>query len=199
MGNSQHTASVQADANKPPYLTIGLPVFVCSFLISLLAFVAYTASRVPPRSSPNWFIHPMTIYSPFTLHRGHAFQGAADRLQVPVFAGAVPLEVNTFAWRAEQSSSVTGLAVIRLEVKAPLSSVNSWYQENLPKPYSQLRKEQILSGPAKEQWFQKLDVRVNEEATLYQATDSSRVRGALVESLDNSSTEVTLFYYSEAR
>lgn len=201
MEHSQRTASAQADASKRRYLRLGLVIFVCTFLISLSAFVAYAASRVPPHSAPNRFIHPTTIYSPFTLHRGNAFQGAADRLQVPIYLGAIPLEVSTFAWKAGQSSSASAasLAVVRLRVKVPLSSMNSWYQENFPKPYSQLRKEQILSGPAKEQWFQKLEVRVNEETTLYQATDSSRVRGVVVEPSENSSSEVTLFYYLEGR
>jgi len=203
MENGQRTASGQVDSNKRRYFVLGLAILFCAFLISLSAFVAYSASRVPPHSSPNWLIHPMTIYSPFTLHKGDAFQGAADRLEIPVYPGAIPLEVNTFAWKADQSSSATvatGLAVVRFQVKAPLLDVNSWYQGNFPKPYSQLRKEQMLSGPAKEQWFQKLDVRVNEDTTLYQATDSSRVRGVIVESPGNSSgTEVTLFYYSEGR
>jgi hypothetical protein len=203
MENTQHSASVQLDSNKRRYFVLGLVILFCAFLMSLSAFVAYSASRVPPHSPPNWLIHPMTIYSPFTLHKGNAFQGAADRLEIPVYPGAIPLEVNTFAWKADQSSSATvatGLAVVRLQMKVPLSDVNSWYQGNFPKPYSQLRKEQILSGPAKEQWFQKLDVRVSEDTTLYQATDSSRVRGVIVESPGNSSsTQVTLFYYSEGR
>ncbi|MFI5058372.1 MAG: hypothetical protein ACHQLQ_09305 [Candidatus Acidiferrales bacterium] len=178
-----------------------LAIFLGTTLISVSSFVAYSASSLSPRTRPNWLIHPKIIYSPFTLHRGNAFQGATDRLQVPVYAGAIPLEVSTFAWNADQSSSAsaTGLALVRLQVKVPLSLVNSWYQENFPKPYSQLRKEQILGGPAKEQWFQKLDIRVNDETTLYQATDSNRVRGVVIESSDNSSSEVTLFYYSEGR
>jgi hypothetical protein len=200
MEKTHGSSAARSTPNWLRHFVFALVIFVFTTLISVSVFVAYSASRVPPRSAPNWLIHPTTIYSPFTLRRGNAFQGAADRLQAPVYAGAIPFEVATFAWRADQSSSAgaAGLALVRLQVKAPMSSVNSWYQENFPKPYSQFRKEQMLSGPAKEQWFQKLDVRVNEGTTLYQATDSSRVRGVIVEPSDNSSgTEVTLFYYSE--
>ena len=199
----ENTQRWHLDPNKWRYFVLGLAILFCSFLISLSIFVAYSASRVPPQSSPNWLIHPMTIYSPFTLHRGNAFQGATDRLRVPLYPGAIPRELNTFAWKEDQSSSATdpmGLAVVYFQVKAPSLDVNSWYQGNLPKPYSQLRKEQILSGPAKEQWFQKLDVDHAGDTTLYQTTDSSRVRGVIVESLGNGTgTSLTLFYYSEGR
>jgi hypothetical protein len=203
MENTHGSAAAHSASNKLRYFMFSLIIFLFTTLISFSAFVAYSASRIPPPLSPNWLIHPTIIYSPFTLHRGNAFQAGADAFQVPVYPVAIPLEVSTFGWGVDHLSSVAapaGLALVRLEAKGTLAAVNSWYQENFPKPYSQLRKEQILSGPAKEQWFQELDVRINDETTLYQAIDSNRVRGAIVESLGNSgSTRVTLFYYSEGR
>jgi len=183
-------------------LVLGLTVLCMSFVISLTVFIALTVIKNPRHYSQNWFIHPATIYSPFTLHRGSAIQ-SADLLQVPVYPDAVGIEVSTLSWKAERSSmgvTAAGLALIRFDVDVPVAAVNSWYEANFPKPHLQLRKVQIQSGPANEKWFQKLNVRVHDETTLFEAVDGNRLRGVIAESLGNAGrTRTTLFYYSEAR
>ncbi len=188
--------------SKLRYFLFALTIFVFSLLTSVLAFMSYSVARIPPHSPPNRFLHPMIVYSPFTLRRGNAFEKVGDFLPVPVYAGATPLELSTFARVLDHGPAPPihgGLVLVRLETKAPFATVNSWYRENFPKPYSQLRGQQILNGVTKDWWFQRLDARVKEETILYQAADSNKVRGAIVESLDDSNTGVTVFYYSEDR
>lgn len=199
----ENTYTALSPRNKPRHFAFGLVILVFSTLLSTSAFLAYSASRIPPRSSPNPVIHPTVVYSPFTLHRGNISQAAEEPLGIPIYAGAVPSLLSTFAWRIEDPSAQptsAGLVVVRFESKAPLSSVSSWYSQNFPKPYSQLRKEQILAGPAKEKWFQKLDAAIDNNIVLYQAVNSSEALGVVLQSSANSeSTGITLFRYSEGR
>lgn len=182
-------------------LLLALVVLFFTTLASLSAFIAYSALRVPPRSSPNWLIHPTVVYSPFTIRRGDAFQAALDELRIPAYAAAIPSEVSTFTWRFDHPASApttVGLVLVRLRTNASASAVRTWYLENLPKPYSHLVEPQILIGPAKERWFQELDVSVSSDTSLYQAATPDGMHGVVVQSLPNSgSTGVTLFRYSE--
>jgi hypothetical protein len=202
MENTHSSAAVQSAPKKLRYFMFGPLIFLFSTLLSISAFVAYSTSRIPPRALPNPVIHPMIIYSPFTLHRGNIRQAAEEPLGVPIYPGAVPLELSTFAWGADHSSppsTSTGLVMVRLEVKAPSSAVSSWYKENFPRPYSQLRKEQILSGPAKEKWFQELDASIDNDTVFYQAAASDGTRGAIIQSgTDSDSSFVTIFRCSES-
>jgi hypothetical protein len=190
-------------SNRLRYVIVATVVFLFSVFASLSVMIGYVASKLPPHSSPNVFLHPTTIFSPFTLRRGNFSQAAVDRLQIPVYAGAIAKELSTFGWVLDYppaSATSAGLVLLRVEIDRPVATLDSWYQENFPKPYSHLRGQQIVGGVAKERWFQKLDAHINDETTLYQTNDSTRVRGVIVESLgDSSRTGVTVFYYSEGR
>jgi hypothetical protein len=203
MKNTHSLAAAQSAPKKLRYLGLGALLFLFSNLLSISAFVAYSTSRISPRASPNPVIHPMIIYSPFTLHRGNIRQAAEEPLGVPIYTGAIPLELSTFAWGTDHSSppsTPAGLVMVRLEAKAPSSAVSSWYKENFPRPSSQLRKEQILSGPAKEKWFQKLDASIGNDTVFYQAAAADGTRGAIIQpGNDSDSSFVTIFRCSGCR
>jgi len=203
MENTYSSPATHSARSKLRNLGFALAIFLLATLLSLSAFVAYLASRIPPRSSPNPVIHPMIIDSPFTLHRGNISQAARNPLGIPVHAGAIPLEVSTFGWGVDHPSAPptpAGLVLVRFEVKDSFPSVSTWYHENFPKPYSLLRKQEIRDGLAKEPWFEKLDVSVNNDTVLYQAVDSDGIRGAIIQpGVSSDSSAVTIFRYSEAR
>jgi hypothetical protein len=203
MEHSHDSRMLDLIRDKVRYSLLGLLVFLFSASFSILAFVAYSASKLAPRSASNPVIHPMIIFSPFTLHKGNIRQAAEEPLGVPIYAGAVPSELGTFAWREGPSSQLTssGLVVVRMEVKATRSIVDSWYEHNFPKPCAVTRHEQILTGPAKEPWFKKLDAGIDSNSVLYQSTgDAAITRGVIIQSFsDSESSELTLFQYSQGR
>jgi hypothetical protein len=82
-----------------------------------------------------------------------------------------------------------------------LPTVENWYEQNLPKPFSRLSDQQILGGPAKETWFQALDLQIGSETVLYRAEDSVAPRGVVLQPSQNneSGTIITTYYLSHGR
>lgn len=200
MENTHSFSSTRSVPVKLQKFGVALGVFLFASVVSLSAFIAYSTSKLPPRAGPNWLIHPRIIDSPFTLHRGSAFSEAGGILRIPVYPGATASELSTFSWSEKRRpTQLASLALLRLEVVAPVESVDSWYGENFIKPYSRLREPQILSGPAQEDWFQRLDVIANHDTILYQVADSDGIRGAIIQPGSNShGSLVTIFRCCES-
>jgi hypothetical protein len=177
-------------------LWTALATFILATLVSLVVFIAYAASR-------QW-LHPAVVFTPFTLHRGNAFEGATDELHLPIFPGSVPIETGTFDQQGDHSgasSNSVGLALVRLLASAPMPTVKNWYEQNFPKPSSELSNQQILNGAAKEAWFQALDVQVDSETVLYRPEDSMAPRGIILQPSKNNDggTIITAYYLSHGR
>ena|SRR5579859_4576156 len=191
------------DQSYSKQFAIAVALFLLSTLVSLIAFIDYAASRDPREPSSGQFVHPIIVYSPFTLHRGNPFQGATDGLELPTFPSAIPVETGTFGWRVEAPTgsvnSVT-LVFIRLQADAPLPTVKSWYDGNFPKPFSELVQQQILAGPGKESWFQAVDAQIGGDTILYRADNSVATRGVILEPSKNvGGTTIRFYYLSHAR
>jgi hypothetical protein len=182
-------------------LLTALATFILAMLISLAVFIGYAASRDPREPSSKQWLHPAVVFTPFTLHRGNAFEGATDELHLPVFPSSVPTETGTFDQQGAASSVPVGLVLVRLLASAPMPTVKSWYEQNIPKPFSELLDQQILNGPAKEAWFQALDVQVDNETVLYRPEDSMAPRGIILQPSKNNDggTIITAYYLSHGR
>ena len=190
-------------AIKRPSLVTALATFVVSILVSLVVCIGYAASKDPREpSSKQWL---RVVFTPFTLHRGNAFEGATEDLHLPIYPGSVPVETGTFDQQAEpsaaSSSSPVGVVLLRLLANAPLPTVKTWYEQNFPKPFSELLNQQILGGPAKETWFQALDLQIDSETVLYRAEDSMASRGIILQpsKANGGGTIITAYYLSHGR
>jgi hypothetical protein len=183
-------------------LVTALATFVVSILVSLAVCIGYAASRDPREpSSKQWL---RVVFTPFTLHRGNAFEGATEDLHLPIYPGSVPTETGTFDEQGEHSaasSNSVGLVLVRLLASAPLPTVKNWYEQNFPKPFSELLDQQILAGPAKETWFQTLDLQIDSETVLYRAEDSMASRGIILQPsrANGGGTIITAYYLSPGR
>jgi hypothetical protein len=82
-----------------------------------------------------------------------------------------------------------------------MPTVKNWYEQNFPKPSSELSNQQILNGPAKEAWFQALDVQVDNETVLYRPEDLMAPRGIILQPSKNNDggTIITAYYLSHGR
>jgi len=185
-------------------LLTALATFILATLVSLVVFIGYAASRDPREPSSKQWLRPAAVYTPFTLHRGNAFEGAQDDLHLPIYPGATPIEIGTFDQQGDPSavsSNSVGLVLLRLQASAPMPTVKNWYEQNFPKPFSELLDQQILSGPAKEAWFQALDVQVDNETVLYRPEDSMAPRGIILQPSKNNDggTIITAYYLSHGR
>jgi hypothetical protein len=186
------------------YFAITIAVCVCSTILSLTVFIGYAASRDPREPSSRRWLRPAVVFTPFTLHRGNAFKGATDGLHLPIFPGSVPIEIGTFDQKGDHSaasSNSVGLVLVRVLASAPLPTVKNWYEQNLPKPFSELLDQQILGRPGKETWFQALDVQIDRETVLYRAEDSMASRGIILQPSKNNDggTIITAYYLSHGR
>lgn len=183
-------------------LVTALATFVVSILVSMAVCIGYAASRDPREpSSKQWL---QVVFTPFTLHRGNAFEGATEDLHFPIYPGSVPIETGTFDQQGEHSTvspNSVGLVLVRLLASAPLPTVKSWYEQNFPKPFSELFGQQILGGPAKETWFQGLDLQIDGDTVLYRAEDSMAPRGIILQPSKNNEggTTITAYYLSHGR
>jgi len=187
--------------NRRPFVT-ALASFALSILVTVGVCIGYAASMDPREpSSKQWL---RVVFTPFTLHRGNAFEGATDDLHLPIYRGAAPIETGTFEQQGDHSaasSSSVGLILVRLLASAPLPAVKDWYEQNFPKPFSELRDQKILGGPAKETWFQALDLQIDGETVLYRAEDSMASRGIILQTskANGSGTIITAYYLSHGR
>jgi hypothetical protein len=84
-------------------LVVALATFIVSALVSLTVCIGYAASRNPREpSSKQWL---RVVFTPFTLHRGEAFEQVIEDVHLPIYPGSVPIETGTFDEQDEHSAS----------------------------------------------------------------------------------------------
>jgi len=203
MEETRPSGSARVRQRKLWPLLTAFATFILAMLVSLAVFIGYAASRDPREPSSRQWLHPAVVFTPFTLHRGNAFAGATDE-HLPIFPGSAPTETGTFDQQGDRSAASShsvGLVLVRLLASAPMPTVKNWYEQNFPKPFSELLDQQILNGPAKEAWFQALDVQVDNETVLYRPEDSMAPRGIILQPSKNNDggTIITAYYLSRGR
>jgi hypothetical protein len=194
---------VDSRPSNSRHVVLALATFVLSTLVFLIVLIEYAASRDPREPSSKQWLHPLVVYTPFTLHRGDAFEGATEGLHLPIYPGSIPMETGTLDLEPDTSAAspgpTLGVVLLRLQVSAPLPTVAAWYKENFPKPYSELLDQRILSGPAQENWFQVLDAQIDSQTILYQTDDSMARRGVLLQTSNDGGTVIRVYYFSRGR